>query len=58
MTKEQALERVEELKTNRFYLAMKDFWNTEDFKQDDIWYSELIKLVEQFNLDIDIRVGY
>lgn len=58
MTKEQAIERINELKGYRFSLAMKDFWNARDFIQDDEWYNELYQLNKQFNLNIDLRVGY
>lgn len=50
MTREQAQNRIEELENERFYLAMKDFWSSEDFKEDDKMFNEIFKLQKEFDL--------
>lgn len=40
-------EKIRELENKRFFLAMKDFWNREDFKRDE----ELRKEIEELKKD-------
>lgn len=47
MTREEMMNRIEELETARFYLAMKDRWNNEDFQTDDRLYRELRELKQK-----------
>lgn len=48
-TREDIKKRIEVLEENRFYLAMKDTWNAEDYKRNDEWYSEIIELEKLLN---------
>lgn len=50
MTKEQAIERYEKLKTERFLLAMKDYWTDADFREDDKMFNEMLTLKQTYNL--------
>ena len=38
-------ERIRELENRRFFLAMKDFWNREDFKKDEELRKEIEELI-------------
>ena len=58
MTKEQAMNKAIELKNERFYLAMKDMWNNWDFDEDRRLKNEIDKLIKEYDLDLDNRVGY
>lgn len=40
MTKEVLMEKLEELESKRFMLAMKDRWNSEDYATDRHWAQE------------------
>jgi hypothetical protein len=40
-------ERIDWLEHQIFYLAMKDHWSAEDYKQDRAWQKELRELKEQ-----------
>jgi len=44
MTKKEMLERMDEIETRRFYLAMKDRWNSKDFETDDKLFYEWLSL--------------
>ena len=44
MTRKEIEKRIDEIKTNRFYLAMKDRWSAEDFEHDRKLVNELIEL--------------
>jgi hypothetical protein len=44
MTRTEIEKRIENLKEERFFLAMKDFWNREDFKKDDQLKAEIKEL--------------
>ena len=58
MTREEAMAKAIEIKNNRFFLAMKDYWTTRDYQQDDKWCKELDKLNKDYDLNVDTRVGY
>ena len=58
MTITEAMNKAIEIKNNRFFLAMKDYWTERDYKQDDEWMRELDKLNKDYNLNLDTRVGY
>ena len=45
MTKNEIIEKIDNVKTSRFYLSMKDRWTDKDFEQmrkynDEIWRLE------------------
>ena len=44
MTRKEILDRIDEIETARFYLAMKDHWNREDFEQDGNLFEEWAEL--------------
>ena len=44
MTKAEIEKRIDELETQRFYLAMKDRWNADDYRTDNKWFNELLDL--------------
>ena len=46
MAKEEIIKRIEEINTDRFYLAMKDNWDRRDYDLDIKWYRELVELRE------------
>lgn len=50
MTVEEARARYEELETQRFLLAMKDFWDRRDFEEDDKMTKEMLMLKETYKL--------
>lgn len=58
MTKAQAMDKAINLKNERFYLAMKDMWNNRDFDEDRRLYNEIEKLIKEYGLDLDTRIGY
>ena len=58
MTREEAMAKAIEIKNNRFFLAMKDYWTARDYQQDDKWCKELDKLNKDYDLNVDTRVGY
>jgi hypothetical protein len=49
MTREEIKKRIEDLEEKRFYLAMKDMWNKEDYRKNDEWYTEIIELKKLLN---------
>ena len=50
MTREQAMQRYEELETKSFFLAMKDNWTRADFDEDDKMFREMLMLKETYKL--------
>lgn len=46
---EQLEKKLEQIKGNRFELAMKDTWFDGDFKQDYAWYEEQLKIEKELN---------
>lgn len=44
MTRTEIEKRIEEIENNRFYLAMKDRWNANDYATDEKWLNELREL--------------
>lgn len=50
MTVEEARARYEELETQSFLLAMKDFWDRRDFEKDDEMNREMLTLKQTYNL--------
>lgn len=44
MTRTEIEKRIEDIKEERFFLAMKDFWSREDFKKDDQLKAEIKEL--------------
>ena len=55
MTKEDIKKRIEILEENRFYLAMKDTWNAEDYRKNDEWFTEIIELKKLLNQEVDMK---
>lgn len=49
MTKTEMLKRIDTLKSNIFYLEMKDFWDTEDRELLREWKRELKELKKAVN---------
>ena len=44
MTKQEMMDRMEELDKLRFFLSMKDRWNGEDYSTDRKWFAEWLDL--------------
>jgi hypothetical protein len=44
MTKAEIEKRIDELETKRFYLAMKDHWNSADFYNDAQLTASIVKV--------------
>ena len=44
MNRQEIEARIDKLEDLRFYLAMKDRWNSKDFEQDREWSNELFNL--------------
>ena len=51
MTKNEMLNRIENLKFERMCLACKDRWNTDDYKKDDEMLAEIRALQKAINAD-------
>lgn len=51
MTRTEILNKIDELETARFYLAMKDHWNREDFARDNELFKEIMTLKEMLNVE-------
>lgn len=47
MTKEEIIKRMEEIKSERFYLAMKDRWSPADFEADRKMLVEFLNLKKE-----------
>ena len=47
MTKQEIEKQIEELEDRKFYLAMKDRWNREDYKKNDDFNKQLRELKEE-----------
>ena len=47
MTKQEIEKQIEELEDRKFYLAMKDRWNREDYKRNDDLNKQLRELKEE-----------
>ena len=47
MTKQKIEKQIEELEDRKFYLAMKDRWNREDYKRNDDLNKQLRELKEE-----------
>ena len=47
MSREEMHAKLNGLKKQRFYLAMKDYWSREDFAKDDELRIEIKKLTEE-----------
>ena len=47
MMKSEIEKRIEELEDKRFYLAMKDRWDRDDYAVDRQWFNELLKLKKE-----------
>ena len=46
--REELIARLEAIKERRFFLAMKDRWNTEDYALDNKLYSEELAIKREF----------
>ena len=44
MTRTEIEKKIEEIENKRFYLAMKDRWNANDYTTDNKWFRELLEL--------------
>ena len=44
MIRNEIEKRIEEIENKRFYLAMKDRWNANDYATDNKWFKELLEL--------------
>lgn len=55
MTREEIKKRIESLEEKRFYLAMKDMWNKEDYRKNDEWYAEIIELKKLLNQEVNMK---
>ena len=44
MTRTEIEKKIEEIENKRFYLAMKDRWNANDYTTDNKWFRELLAL--------------
>ena len=44
MTDTEKKERMEKIEELRFYLVMKDHWDSKDFRQDNEWFNEWLTL--------------
>ena len=44
MSKNEIIERINKIETSRFYLSMKDRWNSEDYAWDRAMVKELVSL--------------
>ena len=47
MTRQEIEKQIEELEDRKFYLAMKDRWNREDYKRNDNLNKQLRELKEE-----------
>ena len=47
MTRQEVEKQIEELEDRKFYLAMKDRWNREDYKRNDDLNKQLRELKEE-----------
>lgn len=47
MTRQEIEKQIEELEDRKFYLAMKDRWNREDYKRNDDLNKQLRELKEE-----------
>lgn len=47
MTKVEMMQRIDELKGQRFMLAMKDRWTASDYETDRQWSAEVMRLQRQ-----------
>lgn len=47
MTRQEIEKQIEELENRKFYLAMKDRWNREDYKRNDDLNKQLRELKEE-----------
>lgn len=47
MTRQEIEKQIEELEDRKFYLAMKDRWNKEDYKRNDDLNKQLRELKEE-----------
>ena len=47
MTREEREKRIDNLKTQRFILNMKDRWNERDYEQDRKWENEIRELEKE-----------
>ena len=50
MTREEILNRMEEIENDRFLLAMKDYWNNRDYETDQKWLDEYHALTRELEL--------
>ena len=50
MTKQEIIEALNKLENKRFYLSMKDRWNSEDYETDRRWMQEEISLRKQLEV--------
>lgn len=53
MTREEIKGKIEEIERRRFFLAMKDMWNREDFERDRKWYNEVRELEKELEKAVD-----
>lgn len=47
MMKNEIEKRIDELEKARFYLAMKDRWDSRDYAMDREWFNELLALKKE-----------
>lgn len=50
MTRKEIINKMEEIKNNRFLLAMKDYWDSRDFETDKKWINEYHTLERELEL--------
>jgi hypothetical protein len=58
MTRTEILNKIDELETARFYLAMKDHWTREDFARDTEHHTEMRALKEMLNIEKEYVVEF
>ena len=58
MTRTEILNKIDELETARFYLAMKDHWNREDFARDNELFNEIRALKEMLDIEKEYVVEF
>ena len=58
MTRTEILNKIDELETARFYLAMKDHWNREDFARDAKWCEEVMALKKVLDVKKEYTVEF
>lgn len=53
MTRQEIENKIKEIENKRFFLAMKDMWNREDFERDRKWNNEVRELEKELEKAVD-----